>query len=62
MEQWQEQGFTSEEEWSEWEAHCAQGEYEWERWAEFTMSFVAGGGLSSEAQFAWFHHNHSLGE
>lgn len=62
MEQWQEQGFTSEEEWSEWEAHCSQGEQEWEQRAEFIMSFVAGGGLSSEAQIAWANHNHSWGE
>jgi hypothetical protein len=62
MEQWQEQGFTSEEEWCEWERHLAQGEQEWEQRAEFIMSYVAGGGLSSEAQLAWFHHNHSCGE
>jgi hypothetical protein len=59
MEKWQEQGFTSEKEFSEWEAFCAQGEQEWEERSEFMAGFATCGGLSSEAQFAWFHHKNS---
>jgi len=58
MEQWQEEGFASEEEFHELQRSLCEEEQR----AEFIMSYVAGGGLSSEAQIAWFHHNHSWGE
>lgn len=58
MEQWQEEGFASEEEFFELQRSLCEEEQR----AEFIMSYVAGGGLSSEAQIAWFHHNHSWSE
>ena len=58
MEQWQEEGFSSEEEFHEFQRSMAEQE---ER-AEFIMSFVAGGGLSSEANIAWANHKRSWGE
>lgn len=58
MEQWQEEGFSSEEEFHEIQRSMA----EQEEHAEFVMSFVAGGGLSSEAEIAWVNHKHSWGE
>jgi hypothetical protein len=58
MEQWQEEGFSSEEEFHEFQRSMAEQE---ER-AEFIMSFVAGGGLSSEANIAWANHTLWRGE
>lgn len=58
VEEWQEEGFSSEEEFHEFHRSLCEQEEK----AEFIMSFVAGGGLSSEAEIAWFHHKRSWGE
>jgi len=58
MEEWQEEGFSSEEEFHEFHRSQARAEEH----AEFVMSFVASGGLSSEAEIAWMKHRRVSGE